>query len=234
VGGVIALTLTACTTDSVFDEQNADEELPMGTNSFDPGDSGQYYDDGTKTPGAPYFSPWDIWFNRGANFVGKQPAYIFWNGNASGTEEEHAYSPYTLEVIPYVGLAYYDGDNDGFYNDPSPGGSASYNFTTGNYPTLYDNNTPNGFPQEIGALVKMQPFIINPMDGFRYEDNQDHLPLGTNRKPYTSDNFHFSGGVNQAEMDLLREYGKVFFYEVNIYENGNLIDHAVLYPEVET
>src|SRR5690606_22855584 len=153
--------------------------------------------------------------------------------------EEHAYSPYELEVFAYVGLAYYDDDNDGFYNDPSPGsGFASYDFTTGNYPTLYDNNAPNGFPQEIGALVQMQPFIINPMTGFLMEDTDAHLPIddgSQNPKPYaTNDGFRFPGGLTQQEEDLLKQYGKVFFYEVNIFENGNLIDHAVLYPEVET
>lgn len=206
------------------------------TNSFNPGDSGQHYDDGTKTPGIAYFSPWDIWFNRGADFVNKQPAYLFWNGNVDGGgEPDAAYSPYTLEVTAYVGLAYYDGDNDGFFNDPSPGGSAIYNLANGNYLTLYDNNTPNGFPQEIGALVPMQPFTINPMEGFRMEDKEDHLPLG-NAVKYTQYQkwFIFQGGLSQDEMDLLRDYGKVFFYEVRVFENGALIDHVTLHPNIET
>ena len=84
----------------------------------------------------------------------------------------------------------------------------------------------------------MQPFIINPMTGFLMEDTDAHLPIddgSQNPKPYaTNDGFRFPGGLTQQEEDLLKQYGKVFFYEVNIFENGNLIDHAVLYPEVET
>jgi len=36
------ISLTACSSDSVFEEQSTDEELPMGTNSFNNQDSGQY------------------------------------------------------------------------------------------------------------------------------------------------------------------------------------------------
>jgi len=83
----------------------------------------------------------------------------------------------------------------------------------------------------------MQPFTISPMTGFLMEDTDAHLPIASvaNPKPYaTHPGFDFPGGLTPQEEDLLREYGKVFFYEVNIYENGNLIDNAILYPEVVT
>ena len=34
------ISLTACSSDSVFDEQSTDEELPMSTNSFNNDNSG--------------------------------------------------------------------------------------------------------------------------------------------------------------------------------------------------
>ncbi|MBS7321685.1 MAG: hypothetical protein KIG55_08860, partial [Myroides sp.] len=203
------------------------------TNSFNNNDSGFVNGPGgTKAPGKEYFSPWDIWYNRGPDFVDKQPAYIFWNGNADAGDEDDAYSPYTLEVHAWVGLAYYDGFNDGIYNDPSSGGAgASYNLGNGLYSTLYDTNTPNGFPQEVGALVQMQPFIINPMTGARLESVTDHLPIDPGTVKY-GDHFDFPGGLTTQEEELLRDYGKVFFYEVNVFEAGTFIGQYIMHPQI--
>lgn len=64
MGGVIALSLTACTTDSVFediDQQNAETGSQYQTNSFNDRNSGQYWGGGgLRWFGINYISPWDI------------------------------------------------------------------------------------------------------------------------------------------------------------------------------
>jgi len=53
------------------------------TNTFIDGDAGGYDAPsltGVKAPGSAYFSPWDIWYNRGADYVDYQPSrylYLF-------------------------------------------------------------------------------------------------------------------------------------------------------------
>jgi hypothetical protein len=236
LGGVISLT--ACS-DEVFNDvenESINENHPIGANSFNDNDSG-YIDPatGVKAPGKEYFSPWDIWYR---DEFRKQPVYLFWNGNAEGGgEPDLAYSPYELHITPYVGLAYFDGSNDGIYTDLNT--SLVTNFLTGNYPNLYDNNNPLGFPQEVGALIKADPIKINPLESLRFEHDSEHLPstglsfMGGPQIPTTG--FMFTNGqVNGLEETLLREFGKVFFYGVEVYENGNLIDSFVMHPNVET
>ena len=242
MGGVVALT--ACS-DEVYTDVETTEESMYSTNSFNDLDSGFVGGPGgTKAPGKEYFSPWDIWYNR--SHLGQQPVYLFGNGNINGGgEEELAYSPYELHIMPYVGLAYFDENNDGHYTDlylqlqGAPNNGVVADFNTGNYPNLYDLNNPLGFPQEIGALIKADPIIIQPMQSLRLEDDVEHLPSSgltyVNGAQIPSVGFTFNNGqVNGFEESLLREYGKVFFYSVEIYENGNLIDTAVLHPDVVT
>src|SRR5690606_11068499 len=202
------------------------------TYTFVDDEAGGYEQDdltGVKVPGSGYFSPWDIWYNRGADYVDYQPSYMFINGNDD--PEAQSFSPYDLGVIPYVGLAYYDGDNNGRFDDFRTG--ASYDLTALNaYPNLYTVNN-----QEVGNLVQMQSFIIPPNKGVTMEDRFDHLPLGAATKypsgnPNIPDHFQFSGILTAQEEFLLQEYGKVFFYEVNVYENGLLVENFVLYPYV--
>ena len=223
-------TLMACSEDAFQDaEQNGKPSFENQANSFNDQNSGEHLPDGTKYPGDPYVSPWDIWYNRGIDFEGRQPAYLFSSGN------DENISPYTLQVFPYVGLAYYDGTNDGIYTDPSPGGSTSYNLTSGNYSTLYTNNVFNGISQEIGKLIRMQPITVNPQSGFRMEDKLDHLPLGnTPNYPQFPNGFSFPTGLSAQERDLLKDYGKVFFYEVNVFENGTFLGNYLLHPDIIT
>lgn len=119
----------------------------------------------------------------------------------------------------------------------------NFDFTTGNYPNLYDNNDPLGFPQEVGALINADPIVIPQMQSARFENNDEHLPstglsyMAGSQMPtagFTFNNGLANGNVSQLEIDLLREYGKVFFYRVEVFENGNLIDAAVMHPNVET
>ena len=220
----------------MYTDVETTEESMYSTNSFNDNDSGYVNGPpgGVKEPGINYYSPWDIWYNRGPDFVDKQPAYIFWNGNVDGGgEPDIAYSPYTLEVHAWVGLAYYDGNLDGDFHDISP-------MKSGNPPQLianmvgnplFNNLTTNG--TEIGNLVQMQPFIINPMTGSRLESADDHLPVDPGTVKY-GDHFDFPGGLTQDEMDLLREYGKVFFYEVNVFEAGTFIGQYIMHPEIST
>lgn len=222
----------------MYTDVETTEEDMYSTNSFNNNDSGFVNGPGgTKAPGKEYFSPWDIWFNRGK--PGQQPVYLFWNGNVDGgvgDEADLAYSPYELHITPYVGLAYFDGDNDGDYTDlylpqqGAPNNGIIADFNTGNYSNLYDNNDPLGFPQEIGALINADPIIIQPMQSVRFEDNDEHLPSNG----FTFSNALANNNVNLLEIELLRGYGKVFFYRVEFFENGNLIDTAVLHPDVVT
>lgn len=108
LGGVV--TLVACTSDSVLDEidqQNNEMIAPPTFNNDQPGlaNGGA---SGLIWAGDNYASPWDFWY-RGE--VRKQPAYLIHNGDAENS------SPYNLVVTALVGLAYFDGINDGTFND---------------------------------------------------------------------------------------------------------------------
>lgn len=104
-------TLAACSGD-VYDEidqqneQLANEQNAnnggMQTNSFD-GNFPGYYNGGI-VPGTGYVSPWDVWYRNNPY----PPVYMI--GKAAGLLE--------MTVTAYVGLAYFDSTDDGFYNDP--------------------------------------------------------------------------------------------------------------------
>ena len=132
-------------------------------------------------------------------------------------------------------MAYFDGDDNGDFYDISPTKSGNPPLlvapmaTSGNYPNLYASG------HEVGNLVQMQPFIINPMESFRMEDDIDHLPMGNNiTHPQYQNWFTFPGGLTAQEEILLRDYGKVFFYEVNVFEAGAFIGNYILHPEIAT
>ena len=216
-------TLTACSEDAFQEVEKQKEEsgLQNQTNSFNDNNSGTINSDGTKYPGDNYASPWDIWFNRGYN--DKQPAYIITNGTVENI------SPFKLEVWAYAGLAYFDGTNDGIYNDPHAGTQFAIN--NGNYPKLFANN------QEVGNLVRTSiPFTLNPQEAFRLEGSVNHLPMtgSGNKFPQV-----FNFGNNQLttpEQNLLRDYGKVFFYEVNVFNAATnaFVGKYILHPEIQT
>ncbi len=162
-------TLMACSEDAFQDaEQNGKPSFENQANSFNDNDNGTKNSDGTKQEGANYASPWDIWYR----VPGKQPAYIVRNGTDENT------SPYKLEIWSYAGLAYFDGVNDGTYNDPMT--NTQFPINNGNYPKLFANN------QEVGNLVRTaSPFTLNPQEGYRLEGNTNHLPMtgGSNKFP---------------------------------------------------
>ncbi|HUH25977.1 MAG TPA: hypothetical protein VLY87_05085, partial [Flavobacterium sp.] len=104
-------TLIACSDEAFVaaDEQGNDMSSPPTFNPQNPGGNSPL------TPGANYLSPWDIWFRNEPLLPGGTtpltPAYTFTNGSSSHS------SPYTVYAYAYVGLAYFDGDNDGDYHD---------------------------------------------------------------------------------------------------------------------
>lgn len=230
LGGVVALT--ACSED-VYQEaemQNEESGSQYQTNSFDNSNPGGLGSGGFSNFATNYFSPWDIWYNRGAAHHDLQPSYAFSNGGAVGEN----YSPYTLRVFAWIGLAYFDGNNDGTFNDFNSGNSFVLN--TGNYPNLYQPN------QEVGNLVRTTiPLPFQPLQGARIEDLRDHLPMPGGTAPrYTSmfgfwaPGFDFAGTLQPQEELLLRDYGKVFFYEVEVFEAGVFIGTYILHPEIKT
>ncbi|WLD24123.1 hypothetical protein NU10_01640 [Flavobacterium dauae] len=244
MGGVIALSLTACSSDSVFEEQNTDEELPMTTNSFNNNNSGQYGPNPTPNfYGKNYISPWDIWYRKSIvnGQQDLQPFYYFTNGNMEDV------TPYDIRAFAYAGLAYFDSDNDGTYNDPKKLQDTGNGFVAalnnGNYPNLY---APLSNPQEVGNLIRIPvpidvPAYPNPNSSFRIEDKINHLPVigATNAAPkYTTpySGFNFGGTITPQERDLLANYGKIFFYEVHVYNKvtGALVLSTMMHPKIQT
>jgi len=224
--------------------------------SFNDGGSGGINPDGISDLAINYFSPWDIWYNKDPKYYDFQPSYVFNNGDVDGN-----YSPYKLDVYAWVGLAYFDGANDGVFNDlylqsiGSPSSIVADMIGNQNlYPNLF---TMNGIdPQEVGNLVRVdQPLTFNPLEGARIEDRTYQLPMpdsqwssgdsryGSSPPPYNWANwapgFNFSSSISTGAMTmeeefLLRNYGKVFFYEVRVFEGGTFVDTYYMYPEIET
>lgn len=237
-GGIIALTSCSDSIYQEIDEQNNEMNAPP---TFIDDASGGFAGGGFNNLALNYFSPWDIWWNRGPDYVSFQPSYVISNGGAIGEN----YSPYTLEVFAWIGLAYFDGDNDGRFYDHSLGAGsppvADMIATPGQYQNLFVNN------QEVGNLVRTNtPLTFQPLEGARIEDLQDHLPMPGGTDPrYPSwtppwafgpwaDGFDCTGTLQPLEIDLLREYGKVFFYEVNVFEAGAFVGTYFLHPDIQT
>ncbi|WCM41479.1 hypothetical protein MG290_11025 [Flavobacterium sp. CBA20B-1] len=209
-GGVIGLTLTACTTDSVFEDNG------QASTSEHPSNPGSQY--ATYSMSDSYESPWDI----DSLYKVKYELY-------SGTMNDGVH----VRVTPYIGLAYYDGANDGFYNTPTGG----FNLASGAYPNLFASGN------EYGDYVQANPIVLTQVPGTGWythelwvQHDEDHCPLvnipvGIN---YNLNSIGFDIINNDivqpmqlgyplpapppagtsAEERLLREYGKVFYYKV--------------------
>ena len=236
-----AMALTACSEDVYNDVENEEESM-YSTNSFNDNNSGQSSlypgSNGISFPAANYVSPWDIWYREGKKVNGQtnlQPAYLFTNGNADD------FSPYDIEVFAYIGLAYFDSHDDGTYTDVKTG--ASYPLTTGAYPHLY----PPTNPHEVGNLVRTPIPIVSDAypaatSGLRLEDTESHLLMPgiamQDRYPQFSQGqtFDFAGSITPQEINLLRIYGKVFFYEVHVYDKvtGTPVLNTLMHPKIET
>ena len=249
--------LTACSED-VYQEaemQNEEAGSKYQTNSFNDEGSGGTNPDGIDHLAINYFSPWDIWYNKNPAYYDLQPSYVFNNGDVDGN-----YSPYTLNVYAWVGLAYFDGTNDGVFNDlylQSIGSQPQVADMIGNqnlYPNLFTMNGTN--PQEVGNLIRVdEPLKFLPLESARIEDKTYQLPMpdsqwsGADPKyantpaPYNwlqwAPGFNFTQSINNGTMTmdeefLLRNYGKVFFYEVQVFEGATFVGTYYMYPEIET
>lgn len=94
-------------------------------------------------------------------------------------------------------------------------------FWSGNYPNLFAGN------QEIGNLIKAKPIIIGAGMGPENElpiSSTDHLPvIQANVSPITNPNqlfFDISATATPQEIQLLADYGKVFYYEVVVTDGA--------------
>ncbi|SFN40776.1 hypothetical protein SAMN05421741_10525 [Paenimyroides ummariense] len=227
-----------------INQQNAETGSQYQTNSFNDTNPGGLWPDGFTNISDNYFSPWDIGFNRGAAYVNKQPSYIFENGDGG---VDGNYSPYTLEVYAWIGLAYFDGVNDGVLTNPlttPPTPIVSMAANPGQYPNLYTFNA--GIHQEVGNLIRTaSPLRFLPAEATRIEDINDHLPTMNPSNPkypapqawthtQGASGFDIVGAVLPQEEALLKEYGKVFFYEVDVFEAGAFVGKYYLHPEIHT
>ncbi len=243
-------TLMACSDDvyEEIDKQNKDLEndnsFEMQTNSFDDSNPGWIDLTGGGSfinIGNGYQSPWDVWF-RNAPFT---PNYQFSNQGGPG----HS-SPLTIHITPWAGLAYYDGINDGMYNDDfllanSPSGLVA-DFTLGGYPNLYVGNN------EVGNLIEGEMITL---DGTSLAESEigiasdpanmsgpgpQHLlsavgnlnPAAYQGKPGS---FNFPS-LNPAETLLMEQYGKIFIFEVTVRRGptGPIIGNYFVQVENET
>src|SRR5690606_1647356 len=227
---VLSIFALAACSDGVYDEidqQIEDGELPMSTSSFEDSDPGWINFPGGGgapfiNPGDGYQSPWDIWF-RNKPYT---PSYTFSNRGGGG----HT-SPLRIQIRPWAGLAYFDGTNDGFYNDDylllnNPPGMVA-DFTTGGYPNLYAGNN------EVGNLIPGAFIVLDGTTMAQSElelgsdpasGNPEHLlsPAGfPNPMGYNPNNISFRfPGLNPAERNLMAQYGRIFYFEVDIFEQA--------------
>lgn len=235
--------LVACSEDVYQDAEMQNEETgsQYQTNSFNNDHSGHTtggtFSD-TLSNGRNYVSPWDIWYKT-HQFGDLQPNYIISNGNVENL------SNFNIRVYAHVGLAYFDGTNDGTlsyditqlpFTPDAPGGPIVDMATS---PTLYPNLWDG--VQEVGHLVRTSvPFNVAANTSVRIEDKTKHLLLdpamGGNAKYPTPQPFVFPASVTGQEQTLLAEFGKVFFYEVFVTDSttGAAVAHAYLHPEIKT
>src|SRR5690554_80153 len=237
-------TLIACSDDALVEAEQHGNEMnsPPTFNPQDPGGNSPL------TPGGNYLSPWDIWFRNEPLLLGGTPltpAYTFTNGGGSHS------SPYIVYAYAYVGLAYYDGTNDGQYHDSreaffNPPGLIADLTIPGLYPNLWQNG------QEVGNFIRVELPI--KLDGSYLIGSEcaitsftDHLPIDsgsidTGGFPVGAVNplgqFFDLANYSVATLDeqlLLQEYGKVFYYEVIIVDAwSNTLFQDFLPPEINT
>lgn len=131
-----------------------------------------------------------------------------------------------FKITPYIGLAYYDTNNDGEFIDPIFGMAAPFNsLPVGTYPNLYDT-TGN----EIGNFIPARPFTITGAGIPTYWGtvqlevfSVDHCHVIAANAQTTAKNpngvyFDISTppvplvAATVDEEQLLSQYGKVFFY----------------------
>lgn len=201
----VFFALAACSED-------VDQELDQQTSGLEEG----YFPDSDGSGGikpftvdSPYYSPWDI-----DDWNTEQVWHVF--ANLTGPDP-------SIQLIfaftPYIGLAYYDGHDDGLYHDNM---GMVADFTTGLFPNLYANG------HEIGNFIPANTIVMNnygmgDMD-FAITSSTTHCPVFDGNAGVSNGGQYFA--INPAlatavEQQLLADYGKVFFYKYDIFHPSN-------------
>ncbi len=235
MGGVIGLTLTACTTDSVFDDVDK-RDNGLETSNGNSGDMTTFSDTGDD-----YQSFWNIYTR------GKEMFYRY--ENLTGDLGNPAIL--NFRITPYVGLAYCDDDvTDNQFDDVYNFGFTPGPFNSnpaGTYPNIFD---PTG--NEIGNFMPARPFTltgtgITPGSVSIEIVSNDHCHvIGANvgisvLNPngvffdITSPPLPYQVATPQEE-DLLSQYGKVFFYYWEAIDPAtlNVVAEGYIMPRCNT
>lgn len=206
--------LAACSEDVYQDIDKQNEILEQSSNA--PGNSGGIKPF-TIIPGG-YESPWHFSAPDEVNHSLHSPLPSN-NGIA-------------VRVTPYIGLAYWDGGDDGSYDTPT----GSYNLTGGGYPNLYSGGN------EYGNYIPANPIVLNTWGAGGPHTEEiiiiwgGHCPIFTawtyKYNPYTIFFDVMNNHVVQPsahagpltpplpaaatfqEALLLNDYGKVMYYKV--------------------
>lgn len=108
-------------------------------------------------------------------------------------------TPYVLEITPYIGLAYYDGMDDGLYHNPNLATPVDLTIP-GAYPNLYLNNG-----KEYLNLIQGQITEYLPFSGNNNISSGNHCPVQVGQAFDV-----LTGGIATTdEADLLENAGKV-------------------------
>ncbi len=122
--------------------------------------------------------------------------YSVWNTSAT----------YTMEVTPYIGLAYYDGADDGYYS------YAGVTLDQNSYPNLFKGG------KEYLNLIKGNTVIIPPLTNSSISSG-NHCPV----MPGQAFDLTASGGTASVdEINLLEVAGKVYYADV-VVKNGPVV-----------
>lgn len=186
----------------------------------------QNYNQPMSVIGADYKSPWDF------NTLPTVNHYFEYLGRSYGKGY--------IRVTPYIGLAYYDGADDGVYNTPI----GSFNLASGGYPNLFNNNL------EAGNYIEANPIVLGENTYSTHElvmwpdpsGPQDHCQVrqvqGGPTFLWNPEGIFFNLMLNDLvqpqalvgigtavtptasatlqERNLLARFGKVFYYKIEI------------------
>lgn len=230
IGGVI--TLVACSDDfSQVNDSNQPSEVVFDDDFKNYSKSGSGYT--TNSIAGPYNSAWDV------NNIRTVRHYY-------GCTSLATYGSY-VRVTPYIGLAYYDGADDGTYNTPT----GAFNINSGAFPNLYAGGT------EYGNYIAANPFIlgtnayslhelairenggaitpgvgdhcqVNNADVFGYNPEGIFFDLQNNHivQPLAlaagTTVTPPTGSATNAETNLLAQYGKVMYYKIEFSPNADV------------
>lgn len=175
-------TLFACSEDDV---QDMDNQISEDAQGVDP-------------PTVPvvvadeYYSPYD-------STIAGSPIQYFIHNN----------SPLIIELTPMIGLAYFDGMDNGLYNHSSF--SSPIDLSNGDYPNLYNRGT------EYLNLIQGEPILVGA-NGHLSGAPFHHCPLINMGGVY----FDIStSGATSEESALLQDFGKVYYYRFKLIDPSN-------------